>query len=294
MKEYAKQPENISRVIQNQAKASPQVSLTQILQREAAGPYQRQTAHAAFTPVLQLLFDGNNPATWIRPNWDERKKERLWEKQTELNQIPVSYTDPVSREEITVMQTLCPYCHELMTYQGCAIDHIEDWKSYAINQYGMPMTLENLKQAYNDEDNLVLTCSSCNSAKQAINVEDYLSLRQDPARRGTWGRPNPLKEKADEVKACIADINMKDYFDESYKSTKAGELRRLLVRYSQTGDEAPIAEAFQEINGDMLSEERWIYLQQEAKERGMDVETLIEEQEEERERIRSERMGWDF
>lgn len=81
--------------------------------------------------VIQRVFNPDRPETWIRPNFRERLKEDLWDRQVELCSLTQEYFNPVSGKMEISLQTICPVCGEPMSFQGCSIDHIRNWRAYA-------------------------------------------------------------------------------------------------------------------------------------------------------------------
>jgi 5-methylcytosine-specific restriction endonuclease McrA len=71
---------------------------------------------------------------------------------------------------VTPNGDVCPYCNNKMDINTVTREHITPWDTL---KQGLPTRLDEIN-ACHDWDNLVNTCSACNSAKQAQSLLVYL------------------------------------------------------------------------------------------------------------------------
>lgn len=182
--------------------------------------------------VIQM-FNPNAPDTWKRPEFYLGIKEKLWVKQIGLYHKDIDYQDPITEENETTIMTLCPVCRGPLDYMGATIDHITNWRDYAYKIWRVKTEGE-LKEAYNDTDNLILVHSGCNSSKGESQISEFGALGHVPHRRSTWGTIPELQEMGRRVKETSEKII--DYYDDMESRRNVQELKQLYTIYRITGD----------------------------------------------------------
>lgn len=209
------------------------------LERSAVCPsFSTPPLIAPPTEVVQLQFD-RNPDTWKRPPWEEGKKDALWRKQIGMYKIDVPFYNPFTKMSEEVQQTLCPICHEPLSYQGAVIDHVIDWKNYVASK--CPKDEAEFRAAYNDETNLVLEHASCNSSKGAKAFEEYAADNLQKKRKRTGGKAHESKMRARSIQSVLQELANMDIDDETAALFFDG-LRSMLVEYNLTGDATDLDE----------------------------------------------------